>query len=58
MKQLIFLFPKETIMRLKQKIIQALIYLDINKNKHIQLIYQKKKRKKKKHGIIVASELS
>ena len=43
-------------MRLKQKMIQALIYLDKNKNKHIQLIYQKKK--KKKHGIIVASELS
>ena len=38
--------------------IQELIYLDKNKNKHIQLIYKKKKRKKKKHGIIVASELS
>ena len=35
-------------MRLKQKIIQALIYLDINKNKHIQLIYQKKGNKKGK----------
>ena len=48
MKQLIFLFPKEIIMRLKQKMIQALIYLGKNKNKHIQLIYQKKRKKKEK----------
>ena len=48
MKQLIFLFPKEIIMRLKQKMIQALIYLGKSKNKHIQLIYQKKRKKKEK----------
>ena len=53
MKQLIFLFPKEIIMRLKQKMIQALIYLDKNKNKHIQLIYQKKKEKRKNMELLL-----